>query len=618
MSDTEVIENKEEVTDTVEQDDVVRSLIGSESKRASDLNAKVIDEEKRLVSLAISSEYRVERGFGGEVLAHTSDAMDLEFLGSGRAPLLLDHDPSNQIGVVEAISLDEENGILRGKVRFSKNAKASEIFNDVVDGIRANVSVGYSIEEVEKRGQDTYVATKWRPYECSIVSIPADTTVGVGRHADSVTNTFKQSKEENTMTDKVENKENAVDVDAIRSTTRSNVQKEVSEIIALGQRHNQVELASKAIQEGKSAAEFRGQLLDVIASTKPIETEGSIGLTTKERKRYSLMKAINFLANPHDKRAREAAAFELECSAAAASQYRADPQGLMLPADVLMNWKRDLNSADDSDLFSDDYRANEFVDVLRNSSSVMQAGARMLTGLSGDVVIPKKTAASTAAWIATEGGAATQTEPTFGNIRLEPRQIGAFVDMTRQLRQQSSFDVEALIRDDLAMALALAIDLGALEGSGASGQPTGLLNQTGIAGQKVTAFAAANPTFAEVVSLETKVADANALMGNLGYISRSNMVGAMKTTEKATGTAQFLTDGTSLNGHRLITSNQGTDGNLYFGNWSDLLVGMWSGVDLTVDPYSLSTTGNVRVVAFQTADVAVRHIESFAYGNDTV
>ena len=595
----------EETTDVVEE---IPEGMRSRSFRNMDAKASVVSEDKRTVDIAISSEYEVQRGFGGEILSHKRESIDLSFLASGRAPLLLDHDHRQQIGVIESITLDEENGILRGRVRFSKNQMADEIYRDVLDAIRANVSVGYSIEQVEKRGKDTYVATKWSPFECSIVSVPADISVGVGRNLENKTDTFQEDKQM---------PEQNVDVAAIETETRQKTQADVVEILSLGQRHNQLEMAKDAIKNGISAAEFRGNLLDVIGSTTPLDTNGDIGMSKKERKRYSLLRAINFLANPHDKKAREAAAFELECSAAAATQYRADPQGLMLPADVLANWKRDLNSADDSDLFTDDYRQNEFIDVLRNSSSVMQAGARMLTGLSGDVVIPKKTAASTAGWIPTEGDPATQTEPTFGNVRLEPRQIGAFVDMTRQLRQQSSFDVEALVRDDLAMALALAIDLGALEGTGANGQPTGLLNQAGIAGRKVAAFAGVNPTFAEVVALETLVADANALMGNTSYISRTNMIGAMKTTEKASGTAQFLTDGTSLNGHNLVASNQGTDGNLYFGNFSDLLVGMWSGIDLTVDPYSLSTTGTVRVVAFQTADVAVRHIESFSYGNDT-
>ena len=338
-------------------------------------------------------------------------------------------------------------------------------------------------------------------------------------------------------------------------------------------------------------------------------------MTDKELKKFSLVRAIHALANPTDRRAQEAAAFEFECSEAAANEFGRAAQGIMLPTDVMRTWKRDLNSADEADLFGEDYRGQDFIDVLRNASSVMQAGARTLNGLSGDVRIPKKTAAASASWIATEGGAATESEMTVGNIAMTPKTLGAFTDVTRQLMIQSSMDVEALIRDDLATAIALAIDLAGLEGSGASGQPTGILNTTGI--NSVTDFAAANPTFAEVVTLETALAEDNALMGNLAYILPASMYGALKTTEKASGTAQFVVEpGGTINGYRSIVSNQGTAGNLYFGNFSDLLVGFFGGLDLVVDPYTASTTGTVRVVALQSMDVAVRHAVSFAVGND--
>ncbi len=202
----------------------------------------------------------------------------------------------------------------------------------------------------------------------------------------------------------------------------------------------------------------------------------------------------------------------------------------MLPAEVLRTWKRDLNSADEAALFTDDFRGGDFIDVLRNASSVMQAGARMLGGLSGDVKIPKKTTAASAGWIATEGGASAESEMVVGQVSMTPKTLGAHTDVTRQLLIQSSMDVEAMMRDDLAQAIATAIDLAGLEGSGSSGQPTGILNTSGV--NTVTAFAAANPTFAEVVTLETAVAEDNALTGNLAYILPASMYGALKTTEK--------------------------------------------------------------------------------------
>ena len=579
------------------------------SQRSMYMDASPINEDERRVSMALSSEEPVDRSFGTEVLEHSAEAIDLSFLASGRAPLLLDHDPQKQVGVIESVDLDGSARRLRATVRFGKNGLAKEAFDDVVDGIRANVSIGYAINKMERKDKDTYVAKSWRPVEASLVSIPADVSVGVGRSSEP-------SPEPVTVTVRTEEipMTNEVDVAAIEAEARKAAQKDAAQIVELGARHNQSDMAKRAIAEGRSVAEFRGELLDVIGSERALESQ-DIGMTDKELKKFSLVRAIHALANPTDRRAQEAAAFEFECSEAAANEFGRAAQGIMLPTDVLRTWKRDLNSSDESDLFSDDYRGTDFIDVLRNASSVMQAGARTLNGLSGDVKIPKKTAAASAAWIATEGGAATESEMTVGNVSMTPKTLGAFTDVTRQLMIQSSMDVEALIRDDLAQAIALAIDLAGLEGSGSSGQPTGILNTSGV--NTVTSFAAANPTFAEVVTLETAIAEDNALMGNLAYILPASMYGALKTTEKASGTAQFVVEpGGTINGYRSIVSNQGTAGNLYFGNFSDLLVGFFGGLDLVVDPYTASTTGTIRVVALQSMDVAVRHAVSFAFGND--
>jgi HK97 family phage major capsid protein len=288
----------------------------------------------------------------------------------------------------------------------------------------------------------------------------------------------------------------------------------------------------------------------------------------------------------------------------------------MMPSDVLRNWKRDMNTTDEAALFSDDYRGDEFIDVLRNSSSVMQAGARMLSGLSGDVKIPKKATASASSWV-TEGNPVSESEMTVSSVSMTPRHLGAFTDITRQLLQQSSLSVESLVRDDLAQAIALAIDLGALQGPGTGGAPTGIKNTAGI---NVVDFGTAPilvPTYAQVVEMETKVAEDNALSGNLAYIMNAAMVGALKTTEKATGTAQFVVEpGGTVNGYRAILSNQAASGDAYFGNFNDLLIGFWSGLDILVDPYAGATSGNVRIIAMQTCDVAVRHAVSFCLGND--
>ena len=405
-----------------------------------------------------------------------------------------------------------------------------------------------------------------------------------------------------------------VNVEAVAADAARSAQKEAAQIFELGARHNMSDKASEAVKEGRSLAEFRGIVLDEIGN-KPLVSE-DIGLTQKEVRNFSLVRAIRALANPSDRKVQEEAAFEFEASRAAAEMYGTTAQGIMIPADVLRQWaKRDLNTGDDSSLVPEDFRAGDFIDVLRNQSSVMQAGARMLQGLSGNVAIPKKSAALSAGWIATEGGNASEDEPTFTQVTMSPKTVGAFTDITRQMMMQSSPDIEALVRDDLTQAMALAIDLGALAGdpSGDSGQPTGIRTTNGINTQD---FSSTNPTFAEIVGMETKVAEDNALLGNLAYIMNASMYGALKTTEKATNTAQFVVEpGGTVNGYRAIVSNQVAAGDAYFGNFADCLVGMYGGLDLLVDPFTASASGTVRIRALQSVDVAVRHATSFCLGD---
>ncbi len=582
-------------------------------RAAVDMDVRGRDDKKRTVDIAVSSELPVERSFGKEILVHEGNAIDMAFLASGRAPLLLDHDMEKQIGVIESVELSADRK-LRARVRFGRSALAEEVYQDVVDGIRANVSVGYRVNKMERSasGKDEYLVRSWSPLEVSVVSIPADPSVGVGRSAAALEPQPKVEpsiKKEVKMTDEV-------NLDAVRAEAAADAARNVSEILSLAARHNKRDLGDAAIKAGKSIEQFRGELLDVIGNDKPLEND-NIGLSKKEVRQFSVVRAIAALANPGDRRLREAAAFEFEASEAAAQRYGRSAQGVMVPTDVLGMWKqRDLNTSDDNEIVATNLLANEFIDVLRNQASVMQAGARMLPGLVGNVAIPKKTAASTGAWISTEGGAASESEPTFGTVSLTPKNIGAFTDMTRQLILQSTPAIEALVRDDLTQALALAIDKGALEGTGLSGQPTGILNTVGV--NKPTSFAAAVPTFAEMVALESAVAEDNALMGNLAYITDAATYGGLKTKSKDTGSGMFVIENGQANGYRVIRSQQATAGNVYFGNFQDCLIGMWAGLDLTVDPYTASTTGTVRIVALQTVDVAVRHAVSFAYNNDGV
>jgi HK97 family phage major capsid protein len=367
-------------------------------------------------------------------------------------------------------------------------------------------------------------------------------------------------------------------------------------------------------------------------------------LDVKETKSFSVARLLLARAEPNNRAAQEAAAFELEASAAAVDAHvkagAEAPRGVVLPSEVmsssfmgelvglrdsrqlpahLQNMARLLSagtSTDGAELVATDLLAGSFIDVLRNASMVMAAGATTLPDLTGNVAIPRKTSGSAGGWIATEGGDGAESEPQFDQVTLAPKNVVAWMEYTRQLLQQSTPSIEAILRMDIAMGLATTIDLACLYGSGASGQPTGITLTTGI--NAPTAFAAAVPTYAEVVAMETAVAVDNALVGNLSYMMRAEMKGALKSTEKASGTAQFVWEpGNTVNGYAAGITQQVTSGDIFFGNWPDLLIGMWGGLDLLVDPYSNSKSGKIRLSAFQTVDLAVRHPVSFCFNNDT-
>lgn len=243
------------------------------------------------------------------------------------------------------------------------------------------------------------------------------------------------------------------------------------------------------------------------------------------------------------------------------------------------------------------------------------------------MAIPKQTGGATGYWLA-ESGTPTESQQTIGQVPLTPKTVGAYTDISRKLLQQSSIDVEAFVRGDLATVLGLAIDLAGIAGTGANNQPRGILNTVGI-GSVIGGTNGAAPTWANIVALESEVAAANADVGRLHYLTNALVRGVLKTTEKASGTAQFVWNSNDVNGYTPIVSNQVpsdlTKGSaedicsaIIFGNFADLLIGMWGGLDLLADPYTASTSGTVRVVALQDADIAVRHAESFAAMQDAL
>lgn len=606
------------------------------------------EEDRREVKIAISSEAPVARWFGDEILDHSRKSVDLKFIGSGSAPLLWQHDHRTQIGVIENVTLGTDRK-LRALVRFSKNAKASEVYDDIRDGIVKNVSVGYRITDYEvikdDDGEMTGIrATAWRPFEASIVSVPADDSVGVGRSAKSYDERKDVKMPEAQVIDKEAIQREAAETARREAEAEANKRiqaaqeaaearsAEVGEIWELAARHNMSEEATKHIKDGGTLSSFRGLVITKLGDNAALSNAGDVGLSKRELKDFSVMKLIRASIRGADRTTIDNARLEIEACGEVERREGDRGNGIALPPEVMRNWitpemrsqlnvmganQRTLLAGTDTAMIPTDHLASSFIDVLRTQAVLMQAGMRTLPGLSGDVDIPRKATASAVAWISAEHGDSADSEPTFDSVSLSPKDLSVSVPMSRRMRQQSSPAIEGIVRMDIVEGMALGIDLAGLQGSGASGQPTGVANTTGI--NDPATWAGVNPTWAEVVAMETAIADDNALMGSLAYIGRSNMRGALKTTSKDSGSGQFIMpEGNVLNGYPYYVTNQITDGDLFFGNWQELIMGMWSGLDLVFDDATLAAKNGLYIRAFQTVDFGVRHPVSFALGNDTI
>jgi HK97 family phage major capsid protein/HK97 family phage prohead protease len=606
-----------------------RALPKGRTERALQVERAAINEEARTASLAFASEMPYGRYWGVEILDLSPQAMRQSRLRTG-ANLLVDHDSRDVVGVIESVEVGADR-VARATVRFGKSARAEEVWQDVRDGIRRNVSVGYMIHKAqlveERDGVETFRVTDWEPFEVSLVSVPADPTVGVGRSLESSldagpdadpTATAPAAAAALTLTTQSK--------DHIMSDVTVDARNHAAEIskIARGLPGG-ADMAMDAIQRGLTTEQFQAEALAKLA-TAPVRT-ADVGMSRTEVKRYSLMRALNALANPNDANAQRAAAFERECSDAVAGKMGKSARGFYLPHDVQ---KRDLTvgtSTAGGHTVATDLLAGDFITLLRNAMVIMGMGTRMLTGLQGNVAIPRQTGAGTAYWVA-ESSAPTESQQAFDQVTMSPKTVGAFTDISRKLLAQSSLDVEALVQQDLATVLGLAIQQAAINGTGASNQPSGLL--TLITPSVAGGTDGLAPTWAHIVELESDVSVANADIGTLSYLTNAKVRGKLKGTSKVSGQNGFVWEGgdTPLNGYRAAVTNgvpsnltKGSGSNLsaiIYGNFADLLIGMWGTLDLMVDPYSLSTSGTVRVVALQDVDVAVRHAESFATMVDAI
>ncbi|MTH78745.1 phage major capsid protein [Paracoccus aestuariivivens] len=617
-----------------------------------------IDFESRTVELAFSSETPVQRWFGDEVLDHSAAAIRLDRLRGGAA-LLVNHDWNDHIGVVENVEIGEDR-IGRAKVRFGRGPRASDILQDVVDGVKRHVSFGYAVHaiEVEKRaGQpDLIRVTDWEPYEISLVSVPADPTVGVGRAHEIAPEEPGKHPAQSALTraapdPKPENGNGSMKKKLVRNASGQLVWAEVDEagavvrelevveeagaergageaaerartasILEMGRQYGAAELAATAVRDGRNVDQFRAALLEQMAANRGrAVTEGGdqLGLTEREVQRYSFMRLFQALTNPNDRSLREAAAFEFECATAAAERAERSPKGTLIPVDVLtraLNTGTGNTGSGDTGgvLVTTELLSQSFVDMLRNRTTLLQL-ATPIGGLVGNIDVPTQAGGASGYWLG-EDDEATLSTMSFDQFGLRPKTVAGMTEVTRKLIMQSSLDVEAMMRRDLSAALAQAVDYAGYYGKGTDHTPRGIAMTPGL---NAVDFAATNPTYAELVGMETEISADNADVNNMAYVFNARMRGHLKTTPKFTsGTDQGVIwePGATVNGYRTEVTNQIANGDVFHGNFGDVLIGMWGGLDVTVDPFTHSARGRIRIVMMQDVDIAVRRVQSLCLG----
>lgn len=622
-----------------------------------------MDTESRTIELSFSSEEPVDRYFGVEILDHAAGACDLARLKAG-GPLLLEHDRRMQIGIIEDAWMDATTKRGRARARFGKGPLATEVWNDVVDGIRTNTSCNYDLNEVvresEKDGKPTFRVRKWTPNEISIVSVPADTTVGVGRgipqdqppHTEpmkrnniptilldpaaggtaggggsaTVPPASPLSNEERSRIREIERKEERERITSIRSLYDSH---QCAEVDPRG------EVLTDLLNNGRSLQDAQNWILQNRYKAKPVVLDPNIGMNTQEVRQYSLVRALNRLSNklPLD-------GLEAEASAAVAKRSRRDPEGFFIPHDVasrslqsaqgltpaqvisLMAGLQNMRALSSGVSSAGGYTVgtnvltSDLIELLRNKQLVATMGARMLTGLQGDIAIPRHTGGATAYWLS-ETGTVTGSQQSFGQLALTPHRLGAATAYTKQLLTQSSLAIEAFVREDLMNVLALEKDRAALNGLNAAGEPLGLINTNGIGA--VTFGAAA--TRAKAIEFQSDVATANASRGALAYLTTPAVAAKWMGIAEASNTAEWLWKGNIDEGQVVgrpgYTTNQVPSDKVIYGNWNDLILADWDGMDVVVDPYTLATQGQVQIVIHILTDNGLRQVGSFSVSSDS-
>ena len=407
---------------------------------------------------------------------------------------------------------------------------------------------------------------------------------------------------------------------------------EINQITAIGTHFKCVDAASDFIAQGKSVDDFRKHVLEEVKKAPQVLVTGNLGMDRREIKSYSLLKAVREMASE-----KGLTGLEKEASEATAKLTGRPVKGFLLPQDVA-----EVSLAEAHDLGSNAIKAlasiaaknlnqttfsqggalvgtnlltGSMIELLRNKPLIAQMGAMTMTGLVGDVAIPRIQGGATAYWLS-ENAPVPESDQIFGQLGLKPKRLVADTAWTKELANQTDLSVEALVRNDLTTVLALAKDVAAINGPGGAA-PLGILNTTGTS--PVTFGGTASRV--KAIAFQKAVAVANASRGSLAYLTTPSTAASWLATPEATNYPKFLLEGNidmgTVVGRPAYSTNQVPGDLVIYGNFNDLILADWAGIDVVVDPYTLKKQGMIEITVTLWCDVGVRHAVSFAVSTDS-
>lgn len=589
---------------------------------------KAAADARTELSFSASSEAPVERWFGTEILSHEKGAIDLDRLSTGAVPLLFNHDWSDPIGMVDRGAIVDRR--LAVDAHLFDTARAREIAAMVDGGLR-NVSIGYRVNVYEEETKtQVYTARDWELLEISIVTVPADYKIGVGRDANEQETPVRVLRTEpsaNTAGKGAAMPEVTAPAGATAEPetqpTAMEYERQRKEAIINLCRANNIDerVQIQWITRGDSLDKIAKEILEITEERSKTETSVSaLGLTRADTNRYSLFRVIRALHFPHDKRAMEEAAFEHECSMQIAKKLGRDfSSNFLVPAEVLMRpvgAEAAARTMATSPGGKGGYMVNVenmgFIDILRNRSVAIRMGARQLQGLTGNVYFPRQTGKVTVSWQAGEGTSTTATDPALGQLSMTPKTAIAVTDVSEQLLRQANPSAEAFVMADLASSVAIdGVDYAVINGTGGA-QPLGIKNTTGISSSQD----ASSATYAKILAFVSTAGAANAIRGNPGFVTNTAGAARLMAVQRFSNTDTPLWTGNMLDGELVgfnaMSSEQLASGNLIFGSWDEVVIGDWGVLELATDRGDTRfNKGLVGIRALWMVDVMIRYPQAF-------